>query len=108
MPSTCEAIEQPIDVAIRAACRLSREKSPAVAFDFLKAIGDGNARLEVLRYVSASAAHAGHGAEIERLMGRSRLSSTEQAAVLRGLTEGLVEAGAKAGSPLATASAATP
>jgi hypothetical protein len=97
-----------IGVAIRAACRLSREKSPAVAFDFLKAIGDGNARLEVLRYVSASAAHAGHGAEIERLMGKSRLSSTEQAAVLRGLTEGLVEAGAKAGSPLATASAATP
>ncbi len=94
-----------IAIGIRAACRLDREKSSATAFDFVKAIGDGNARQEILRYLSASAAQAGHGADVERLIAKSRLSSTEQAAVLRGLTEGLVKVSGKAGPGVETASA---
>lgn len=97
-----------IGIGIRAACRLDREKSAAAAFDFAKAISDGNDRQEILRYLSASAAQSGHGAEIVGLMAKSRLSSTEQAAVLRGLTEGLVDAEATADSSVTAASSGKP
>jgi hypothetical protein len=82
-------------IAVRAACRLNREKSTAAAFEFARVIADGNARIEVLRYLAACAATSGHAAEMEALLPKSRLTSTEQAALLRGLTEGLVEAGAR-------------
>ncbi|MBA3314070.1 MAG: hypothetical protein M3552_05200 [Planctomycetota bacterium] len=97
-----------IGIAIRAACRLSEETSATTAFEFATSVPDGNARLEVLRYLSACAAQAGQAAEIEKLSRNARLSSTEQAAVLRGLTEGLVDADATVETGAKTASAVQP
>src|SRR5690606_3829654 len=80
-------------MAIRTACRIAEEKSAADAFTFAAALSDGVAREESLRYLSAFAARAGDGAAIERLLLKTRLTSTERGAGLLGLTEGLVAIG---------------
>ena len=58
-------------------------------YRFALAHGDDFVREELLRYLSVSAGTSGKAAEVVSLLPRLRLVPSDEAAVLRGLTEGL-------------------
>lgn len=99
-----------LSAAIRIACRTVRTRPTADAFAFTSAVRDEAAREEVLRYLSVYAARAGKGGEVQQLLPKLRLGSTEEAAVLRGLVEGATAAGGPAsaapGTPVSAATEA--
>lgn len=79
-----------LSLAIRTACRIVAERSVADAFEFARAVGEEASREEVYRNFAAYAGHLGRGHEVIAALAKLRLSPTEQTALLRGLTEGLV------------------
>ncbi|MGC1273016.1 MAG: hypothetical protein WBC44_04870 [Planctomycetaceae bacterium] len=88
-------------LAIRTACGIPKQRSIADAYAFAMALRDDFVREEVLRYLSRSAAQAGHAAEIEAKLPTLSQIPSDKAAILRGLTEGLVAIGAANQTPQA-------
>jgi hypothetical protein len=94
-----------LSLAIRLACRLRKQRNPNDAFTFAVSLLDETEKEETLRSLSRCAAEANQGSDARKLLPKFRLGPTAEAAALRGLTEGLVAAGATA-APATTAAAA--
>lgn len=76
--------------AIRTACRMTREHSVDAAYRFAMAHGDDFIREELLRYLSVCVAQGGQAHQVSTLLSKFRPMPADEAAALRGLTEGLV------------------
>lgn len=95
-------------IAIRTACEIAKRQPIADAYAFALALRDDFLREEVLRYLSRSAAQAGQAAEIETKLPTLSQVPSDQAAILRGLTEGLVAIDAANQTPQAGSTVSAP